>query len=353
MNMLKKLMVLLSLIALSASVVYATDVVLVSDNSADQTVALEVANVLNATVVTTTWGIYDESVIDEVKSLNPDKVIVIGGNLAVVDDYIVTLENAGLTVERIGGQTRYDTNANITLRFQNEFTHAYGNVTICVAHGMDDISLNETMARVRDGHCLVLLSNGTNLSVEPERLHLRINKVEVIENPVCPYNHSAVVNRLRNKGLNVAVQNIPEDRVKLMIQNRIRHMEMKIEMLKEQGINTTELEEKLNEVNELMNQNKYQDAYRIVLQLEGEQMATIRLQLHAGGHGKMMGNANMSNMGNMGAPMSHQNIGNAGTPANTNAPMNHQYENTTVGNAGAPHINHQNMKNGGMITAQH
>jgi putative cell wall-binding protein len=341
--MLKKLMVLLSLIALSASAVSATDVVLVSDNCADQTCALEVANVLNATIVTTTWGIYNESVIDEIKSLNPDKVIVIGGNLAVVDDYIIALENEGLTVERIGGQTRYDTNANITLRFQNEFAHAYGNATICVAHGMDDISLNETMARVRDGHCLVVLSNGTNLSVEPERLHLRINKVEVIENPVCPScNHSAVVNGLRNKGLNVAVQNIPEDRVKSMIQNRIRHMEMKIEMLKGQGINTTELEEQLNEVNALMNQNKYQDAYRIMIQLEGEQMATVRLHLQPGGHGKMMGNN--TNMGNMGAPMDHQNVGNTGTPANTNAPMNHQYENTTVGNAGAPHINHQNMK---------
>ena len=97
--MLKKLMVLLSLIALSASAVSATDVVLVSDNCADQTVALEVANVLNATVVTTPWGIYNESVIDEIKSLNPDKVIVIGGNLAVVDDYIIALENEGLTVE--------------------------------------------------------------------------------------------------------------------------------------------------------------------------------------------------------------------------------------------------------------
>ena len=79
-----------------------------------------------------------------------------------------------------------------------------------------------------------------------------------------------------------------------------------------------------------------------MIQLEGEQMATVRLHLQPGGHGKMMGNN--TNMGNMGAPMDHQNVGNTGTPANTNAPMNHQYENTTVGNAGAPHINHQNMK---------
>ena len=329
--MLKKLIVLLSLI-LSASAVSATDVVLVSDNCADQTVALEVANVLNATVVTTTWGIYNESVVDEIKALNPDKVIVIGGNLAVVDDYITSLENEGLTIERIGGQTRYDTNANITLRFQHEFANAYGNATICVAHGLDDISLNETMAKVRDGHCLIILSNGSNLSVEPERLQLKINKIEVIENPVCPCNHSAVVNRLMHKGFNVSVENIPEDKVKSMIQHRIKLMEMKIEMLKKQGINATELEEKLNEVNTLMNQNKYQDAYKIMIQLEGEQMATVRLHLHANGHGKMIGNVN--------ATMSHD----MGAPANTDAPMNHQHNDTTVGDVGAPHINHQNMK---------
>ena len=62
--MLKKLIVLLSLI-LSISAVSATDVVLVSDNCADQTAALEVANVLNATVITTTWGIYNESVVEK------------------------------------------------------------------------------------------------------------------------------------------------------------------------------------------------------------------------------------------------------------------------------------------------
>lgn len=55
----------------------ATDVVLVSDNCADQCTALEVADALNATVITTEWGIYNESLIDEILALNPDKVIII------------------------------------------------------------------------------------------------------------------------------------------------------------------------------------------------------------------------------------------------------------------------------------
>ena len=93
----------------------------------------------------------------------------------------------------------------------------------------------------------MILSNGSDLSVEPERLHLNINKIEVIENPICPCNNSAVVNRLMHKGFSVSVENIPEDKVKSMI-------------------------------------------------------------------------------------------------ANIGAPMNHQHNDTTVGDMGAPHINHQNMK---------
>ncbi|AEH07218.1 cell wall-binding repeat-containing protein [Methanothermococcus okinawensis] len=297
--MLKKLMVLLTLIALSASAVSAfsvssKDVILVSDNCADQTAALEIANVLNATVVTTAWGIYNESIVENIKSLNPDKVIIIGGSSAVVDDYVEALNNDGISVERIGGKTRYDTNANITLKFQSKFANTYGNTTICVVHGLDEASLNETATKVKYNHCLVILSNGTNLSVEPTKLHLKINKVEVIENPACPCNNSKVIARLTHKGFNVSVNSIPENKLKMIIQNRIRHMDMKIKMLKRRGIDTTELEVKLNEANELMSQNKYKEAYKTVLQLEGEQMALVKLKLHANGHGHAKLKTNMT-----------------------------------------------------------
>jgi len=83
-------------------------------------------------------------------------------------------------------------------------------------------------------------------------------------------------------------------------------MERRIFMLKRMGANVTELEEKLKEVEELIKQNRYQDAYRVMIQLQGEQMAMVKLHLHPGGHGMAKGikvphinhqNANNSQIG--------------------------------------------------------
>ena len=312
----------------------ATDVVLVSDNCADQCTALEVADALNATVITTEWGIYNESLIDEILALNPDKVIIIGGPLAVVENYTTALENVGITVERIGGSNRYETNANVTLRFQNQFRYAFGNnTTVCVCHGFDDIALNETMGLIKNGTCLVLLTNGVNLSVEPQKLQLRINKVEIIENPICPFcNYSKLMLKLQKNGLKIEIKQIPKVKVKLMLQNRIRIMERRILMLKRMGVNVTDLEEKLKEVEQLMEQNRYQEAYRIMVQLQEEQMVRVKLHLHPMWskmkRGKVQENKNASHI-------YHQNINNLTNELNTSR--------GGIGGINAPHIYHQRI----------
>lgn len=261
--------------------------------------------------------------------------------MAVVENYTTALESAGISVERIGGETRYETNANVTLRFQHQFRYAYGdNVTACVCHGFDDIALNETMEKIRNGTCLVLLTNGVNLTVEPERLQLRINKVEIVENPFCPFcNHSAIAMKLQRKGLNVEIEKIPEDRVKLMLQNRIKIMEKRIFMFKRMRINVSELEEKLKEVEELIKQNRYQDAYRVMIQLEGEQMAMVRLHLQPMGHGMAKGMGNAPHVYHQNANNSQMGVGGANAPH-----IYHQNENNTeLGNANAPHLYNKNQ----------
>ncbi|CAB3287238.1 Cell wall binding repeat 2-containing protein [Methanocaldococcus lauensis] len=335
----KMVVLLLSLVALP--IVSTNTVVLVSDNCADQATALELAKALNATVVTTTWGVYDENVVNEILALNPDKVIIIGGPLAVVENYTTALENAGITVERVGGQTRYETNANVTLRFQNQFKNAFGNnVSACVCYGLDDIALNESMEKIRDGHCLLLLTNGTNLSVEPTRLQLRIQNIEVIENPICPFcNYSRITNMLMHRGFKVNVTKISDERVKLMLQNRIRLMEMKIERLKNLGVNTTDLENKLNEVIQLMNQNRYQEAYRIMVQLQEMHMVMVRLHLHPMWHGGMAnGTRGFNNQINkMNETVSH---------------INYHIINASKGYEKAPHIYYKNINNNNTINIQ-
>jgi putative cell wall-binding protein len=199
---------------------------------------------------------------------------------------------------------------------------------------LDDIALNETMQKIRNRTCLVLLTNGINLSVEPQKLQLRINKVEIVENPFCQFcNYSSLAMKLQRKGLNVAIEKIPEDKVKLMLQNKIRVMERKILMLKRMGANVTDLEEKLNEVKELINQNRYQDAYRVMVQLQGEQMAKVKLHLHPMGHGVAKGKAPHAN---------HQN-GNNSQMGVASHVYHQNVNNTQMGNANAPHLHNKDQ----------
>ncbi|WP_297535751.1 hypothetical protein [Thermococcus sp.] len=85
-------------------------VILVSDNPADLAMAKFVSNVTGFPIVVTPWGIYDPSVSARVLAYNPGEVIIIGGPLAVLDDYATDLKGFNVTVVRWWGETRYGTN---------------------------------------------------------------------------------------------------------------------------------------------------------------------------------------------------------------------------------------------------
>jgi len=271
--MLKKLILLLTLIVVP--MVSATDVILVSDNPADYVAVEGIAKAVNATVIKTPWGIFNESVLDEIKSLNPNNVIVVGGPMAVVENYTKELENIGIEVERIAGENRYETNANLVLKFK----HMFGNgTTVYVYHG-DDIALNGTFQGM-DKPLLVLLTNGVNLTVDPEDLDLEIEEVEVMDSPL--YNGSLVAEKFKMKGANVKIKAVPQDEIEVMMENKITALKMKIDLLKSQGIDASELEDKLEELEsildeteEAMDEDKYEEAYKLMVELQGEQMAIV------------------------------------------------------------------------------
>src|SRR5699024_7044734 len=57
--------------------------------------------------------------LDEINRLNASKVIVLGGRLAISDDVVAELEQNGLEVERIKGDSRYGTASEIAKRLVN------------------------------------------------------------------------------------------------------------------------------------------------------------------------------------------------------------------------------------------
>ena len=87
----------------------------------------------------------------------------------------------------------------------------------------------------------------------------------------------------------------------------------------------------MNEVEELINQNRYQDAYRVMVQLQGEQMAKVKLHLHPMGHGVAKGKA---------LHTTHQNVNNSQMGVASH--IYHQnVNNTQMGNANAPHLHNR------------
>ncbi len=315
--MIKKMILFLALLVLP--IVSANTVVLVSDNLADYNTALDVANVLNATVITTEWGIYNESLVNTIISLNPDKVIIIGGPLAVVDNYTTALENAGISVERIGGHDRYQTNAMALLQYREQFREKFGNnLSACVCHGFDDIALNESLNLVKE-HYITVLTNGVNLTVNVS--NLGVKKVDVIVNPICPFcNYTKLMQRLKRGNIVVEQLEIPQNKIKLMLQNRLRILERRLIRLKLMGINDSELENKIKEIEELIKQNKYEEAYKLMIQLTDQQRTMIVLHFHPMGYGRAMGMNNAPHI-------YHQNANNSQMIRGPKAP--HRYQNVT------------------------
>ncbi|CUX78681.1 cell wall-binding repeat-containing protein [Thermococcus chitonophagus] len=150
-------------------------VILVSDNEADLTLAQNVAKLLNATVVVTKWGIFNESVISQIVDLSPDMVLIIGGPLAVVSVYEDELENLGINVTRIGGQDRVETNQALIEFLMENYPELLSNVTAAIAYGWDYAA----MLQLRNQSCVIpiLVKNAT----VNETIVKHFKKVELVQ----------------------------------------------------------------------------------------------------------------------------------------------------------------------------
>lgn len=84
-------------------------IILVSDNYADCAVAEVLVEENEATIVKTSWGEFEQLVLDTIVDEAPDEVIIMGGTLAVVEDYETRLQEAGITFTRLWGHTRQQT----------------------------------------------------------------------------------------------------------------------------------------------------------------------------------------------------------------------------------------------------
>lgn len=106
--------------------------------NADGLTASPLASAYNAPILLTEKGKLSEGAKAEIKRLNPSKVILIGGTTVLSDNLISQVKgiNSNISVERLGGLTRYETSLYIAKKLDTivDVSKAY----VCYGYGEAD-----------------------------------------------------------------------------------------------------------------------------------------------------------------------------------------------------------------------
>jgi putative cell wall-binding protein len=154
-------------------------VILKSDNEADSAVAETIKNVIEIDIVTTPWGVFSETVVDEINTLEPSTVFILGGPKAVPSDYENLLSD--YTVIRISGKDRYATAAAALTHFRENFKGR----GIIIAYGYDSKGIIKALEKAKKlgGIILFVKPDDVPLEVENAIEDSEAEEVEIEESP--------------------------------------------------------------------------------------------------------------------------------------------------------------------------
>ncbi|NJE85017.1 cell wall-binding repeat 2 family protein [Thermococcus sp. CX2] len=255
-------------------------VILVSDNAADKGIAEYLANVTGAVIVTTTWGVYDPNVTAEIMSYAPDEVIIIGGPDAVVEEYVTDLQELGISVERWGGENRYETNLIVMTQAPVKFGLKF-NGSVMVA-GNDSLAIqNAIRIAVQNRAIILYINKTTNITLLMERFQIR--NMTMVHTHASEMTMELVRKQLKecNCTTNEVQVNVTKETVlQLMIQ--IRERLMAIEEIAN-ATNTTQLMEQvrvmemtMEKANQALQAGNYTYAYQLMLELQVQTQFSLK-----------------------------------------------------------------------------
>nr|WP_206204450.1 hypothetical protein [Thermococcus sp. 21S7] len=142
-------------------------IILVSDNEADWAIAGNVADLLGAHLIVSPWGTYDPAVSAEILSVEPEKVIIVGGPVAIPEEYTKDFDEFGIPYERWYGETRYETNLVVIQALKEEFPDAFGEIgTVVIANGRDALAIDGYLEAMKlrpyefEGKPILVLTDG-------------------------------------------------------------------------------------------------------------------------------------------------------------------------------------------------
>ncbi len=165
-------------VLLLANFVFAVDTIVVSsDNEADVGAAEAAAAGASATLVTVEWGSDDSDALARITALNPKKVIVIGGALAVPEGLESKIKARVVSVERLSGEDRYETAALIAERFFANSTSAI------IIQGDDPATIKAKIAEARASGIPILYMKKDGV---PEKVKVKLKTLKIKEAKVEP-----------------------------------------------------------------------------------------------------------------------------------------------------------------------
>lgn len=123
-------LVILAVVILAVPIAAQGTIVIVSDSACDVAMAELLASVMEAKIVKVEWGQFDEDVIEDVVEEDPDNIIIIGGNKAVVDQIQELLERLGFSIFRAAGKDRAETSLELYKAFQEYFNDDFAVVVV-------------------------------------------------------------------------------------------------------------------------------------------------------------------------------------------------------------------------------
>ncbi|MDD7732356.1 MAG: cell wall-binding repeat-containing protein, partial [Firmicutes bacterium] len=150
------------------------------DEFPDALAASSLAKAYNGPILLTKSNQLDEEVFKEIKRLAPERVFVVGGDKAVSNGVVAQLRKASVFgVDRIAGETRYETSAAVARQVVKKQGHTMKAV-IATGENWPDALTASTLAVAKNSPVLLVRSDRVDSAVKEAIKDLKITGVYII-----------------------------------------------------------------------------------------------------------------------------------------------------------------------------
>ncbi len=149
-------------VAISKKAFRTTSTVILADGNgyADSLAGVPLAYALNAPILLVRNSRLDADTIAEIQRLGANKVIILGGELAINKDVVTALNRMGIDVERIAGKSRFDTAVEIAKRLEVITGKKPSEVFFAYSHNYADALSVGGVAAAKKAPILYIAANG-------------------------------------------------------------------------------------------------------------------------------------------------------------------------------------------------